>query len=143
MCLQARCLKLGTFLHLTDIRLVGGGDNMDRVEVFFNGTWVKVCSNNWDIKEATVACRQLGFAGALQAGSLRSSHTLRENEALWMDLLYCRGNESSLKECNHRILRKGYGNFHWCRDAGVLCLAGNKHFTVERLTKCNCFQLAR
>jgi len=116
---------------------------MDKVEVFFNGTWIKVCSDYWDIKDATVACRQLGFAGALQARHSRSSHILRENERIWMNRLSCRGNESSLKECNHIILRTGYGYFHWCRNAVVLCLTGNKNITVERLTKCNCFQLAR
>lgn len=42
-----------------------GKSNTGRVVVKINGTWGQICSTRWSIRDATVACRQLGFSGAL------------------------------------------------------------------------------
>ena len=103
-----------------------GESNKGRVEVLYDGTWAKMCFryNSWDIGNAKVACRQLGFAGALEVGRSRSRSS-KEKEKTKMVLLYCMGNENSLNECSHRMI--DYQDSDWCDDAVVLCLAGNNN----------------
>ena len=46
-----------------DIRLVGGTNQYEgRVEICWNEVWGTVCDDFWSTFDATVACRQLGFA---------------------------------------------------------------------------------
>ena len=46
------------------LRLVGGTSSAGAVELFLNGKWNRICSVNFKLTHAHVACRQLGFSGA-------------------------------------------------------------------------------
>ena len=102
------------------VRLVGWGNisSQGQVEVFYNETWGTVCGSYWDLKDARVVCRQLGFEGA-KAAVVSSEFGIRK---LWLSNVRCLGNEASLAECDHN--RWGEGNCPSRWDAGVVCITG-------------------
>ena len=88
------------------------------MEMFYNGTWGTICDNHWDIKDAHVVCRELGFSRALRA--LRGFQGFGEGSGpIWLDKVRCVGTESSLRKC-----RLGGWKNHNCshkEDASVIC----------------------
>ena len=107
------------------VRLVGGNDivHQGRVEVLYNGTWGRVCGDYWDLKDANVVCRQLGFERAVRAD--KNAAFGRGKGIIWMNDVRCTGNESSLQECRHRGWRQTSSCSLLSEDAGVVCIPGN------------------
>ena len=100
-----------------EVRLVGGsGPHEGRVEVFHNGAWGTVCHHNWDLQDATVVCRHLGYGTARIA--LLYAAFGEGRGPIWYNNVHCRGSEATLTQCAHGL------GMHDCRhwqDASVIC----------------------
>ena len=88
------------------------------MEIFHNGYWGTVCDDGWDLKDAVVVCRQLGFRFAVSAP--RSARFgAGWGQRIWLDDVYCSGIESSIADCPHRGW--GVGDCDHSEDASVIC----------------------
>uniref|UniRef100_A0A3Q4HXQ3 Soluble scavenger receptor cysteine-rich domain-containing protein SSC5D n=1 Tax=Neolamprologus brichardi TaxID=32507 RepID=A0A3Q4HXQ3_NEOBR len=78
------------------VRLINGSDACSgRVEVFHDGRWGKLCSNNWGLKEATVICKELN-CGAPK----NSKDTFYFGDSSLRGLTSrCSGNVNSISQC--------------------------------------------
>ena len=101
-----------------NVRLIGGTTvQQGRVEIWYSNQWNTVCDDSWDINDATVVCRQLGYRGAVTAH--QSAHFGQGSGQILLDDLHCTGSEASLLECSHAGI-----NVHNCghgEDASVTC----------------------
>ncbi|KAK2893022.1 hypothetical protein Q8A67_013010 [Cirrhinus molitorella] len=100
------------------IRLQNGFSSCSgRVEVLHNGIWGTVCDDGWDIKDATVVCREIGCGEAVEAN--RGALFGNSSGPIWMNNVNCLGNEQTLKRCRSR----GWDvqNCSHYKDAGVIC----------------------
>ncbi|CAH1785790.1 unnamed protein product [Owenia fusiformis] len=124
-----------------DVRLSGDDGNYGRVEIYLNGTWGRVCNDEWDIEDARVVCKQLGFDQKhsyvpYNRGTPGRNHAQygKGRGAYVMSKVECTGSEIHLSECKHQI--QGEKTSKRCKlkaphDAIVTCktivrLAGKK-----------------
>lgn len=114
-----------TFAAIEGIRLVNGDTpNVGRVEVLVNGEWGTVCDDLWDIQDANVTCKMLGYPGAI---TYRNNAYFGEGSYLmkiWLDNVECIGTEKSLEYCSKNNI--GFENCGHHEDAGVECIVVGK-----------------
>ena len=99
-----------------NVRLLNGHSPSEgRVELYYNGEWGTVCDDKWDLRDATVVCRYLGYSYAISAHALFGAGSGK----IVLDEVSCNGNESNLADCSH----KGWGvsDCDHETNAGVVC----------------------
>uniref|UniRef100_A0A452QJA3 Galectin-3-binding protein n=1 Tax=Ursus americanus TaxID=9643 RepID=A0A452QJA3_URSAM len=101
-----------------DMRLADGNTaNEGRVEIFYRGQWGTVCDNLWDLMDAIVVCRALGFANATEA--LGGAAFGPGAGPIMLDEVECTGTEPSLAECRSLGWLKSHCKHR--QDASVIC----------------------
>ena len=117
------------------VRLVDGTvPYRGRVEICEERRWRSICSERWDINDATVVCRQLGYPAEIlyrilgpytiaientgaQAFCCGEYGNGPEEQPVLRDYFNCRGNEKNLSECY-----KSLGSeCNHSQDVSVIC----------------------
>ena len=95
----------------------GTRESEGRVEIYYEGSWGTVCDDSWDLNDAQVVCRMLGYSGAEEA--LPSAAFGQGQGNIVLDDVSCQGEENNLAECSHPpFLEHNCGH---AEDAGVKC----------------------
>ena len=97
------------------------------MEVYYNGEWGTVCDNGWDLNDAQVVCRQLGFGAVIAA---RDNAFYGEGIGpVWLNNLNCTGTELTIEDCSS----SGFGilDCNHREDASVECTNGNLNIDVR------------
>jgi hypothetical protein len=97
--------KVTVFTDIGSVRLMGTGStsNKGNVEVLSsNGKWGGVCDDQWDLNDAKVVCRMLGYLRAEWGGSGFNTYGLPSSgHSFVLDNVHCTGSELSIFDCKH------------------------------------------
>ena len=82
------------------VRLVEGtGNNTGFVELYSLGQWVPICPDFWDILDASVVCRELGYLTAVST-TVKIRYNYQHYRGFTTYTFSCTGDESTLKQCS-------------------------------------------
>ena len=101
--------------------------------MFYDGEWGTICDDEWDMKDARVVCRQLGYPGAVR--SLQKGQISPGSGRIWLDDVDCTGGEQNIASCSHNLL--GAHDCTHSEDAGVECSMTGRHNMIRSAHKDN------
>ncbi|XP_070557234.1 uncharacterized protein [Ptychodera flava] len=115
------CTSSAGVICKSKVRLVGGTTPYEgNLQVYYNDEWGSVCDDGWDINDAKVACRELGFPNLARSITIGSYYGFHRNGPVWMSNLGCNFNEKSLLSCPSDKPH-GVNNCSRSNIAGVIC----------------------
>ena len=85
-----------------------------------------ICDEGWDINDAHVVCRMLGFPGALDA-TVRSEYGRPRTSYTSISNVQCNGSEDSIFDCPY----KSNASCTNSRSAGVQCIGMQLHTSYK------------
>ena len=88
------------------------------MEIFHDDIWGTVCDDGWDINDARVVCRQMGFPYVDSVP--RSARFGSGSGKIWLDDVNCLGNEGSIENCPKSNLWGSHNCVH-SEDASIIC----------------------
>ncbi|XP_038644281.1 deleted in malignant brain tumors 1 protein-like, partial [Scyliorhinus canicula] len=102
-----------------ELRLVNGKHRCEgRVEIFYNGIWGTLCSDNVDKRDAEVICKQLQCGPHMSINY--DARSFGEGSGpIWLDEIDCGSHESTLWQCQSNPW--GQHNCYHREDASVVC----------------------
>ena len=92
------------------------------MEVLYNGTWGTVCGDSWDLDDAAVVCRQLGYPLVYDFKLDQDFDGVEGVGNIVLDEVGCFGNESNIGFCAHAGLNMS--DCQHSQDADVFCANG-------------------
>ena len=114
-----------------NVRLSGGIEPYEgRVEVKHDNKWKTVCDKEWDIDDAQVICKQLGYRGAIKATKGFSKGPLE----IFTSHVRCTGTETYIKNCH-----KDYRDGEFDTECNASTNAGVKCMLCKYMTACLSF----
>ena len=103
------------------------------MEIYLNSIWRTVCDNGWDLNDAEVVCRELGYGPAISARhetfyGQGSDHILFDNAS-------CLGTERTISECRYGGWRIG-NCYNESAVASIKCADPNdKYFLLTNFAR--------
>lgn len=88
-------LRIVSMQSYGDLRLVQGDATSEsfsagRLEIFIDSVWGSICADSFGMTAANVACRQLGYQGALETDtSFHTPHGRGMEGPIWLDEVQC------------------------------------------------------
>lgn len=97
--------------------IAGSSNNSGSLELTYMNISGRICADDWDEKDATVACRQMGYVKGLP---YKHKILFAKGTPIWATKVNCTGSEYKLSQCPNFTL----GHVDDCierYDAGVVC----------------------
>ena len=98
------------------------------IQVMYNNTWGSVCSEYWDLEDANVICRQLGYESAISTFTgITDGYSV--TGTIWISRSACLGTETSIGDC---FMESIWGE-NTCtheQDMAVECSSGMYLFSI-------------
>ena len=110
------------------VRLVGSNDNQGIVATYdkVGEVWRPLCDDGWNLKSASVVCRQLNlgppvsiYSHASHVVPVSGYYRLFTSNEYGIERLVCEGTESNIAKCQYSISSE-FGCHH-NETAGVVC----------------------
>ena len=118
-------------MFLSIVRLTGSDGTHGDVEIFdkVHRRWRAVCDDGWNLRSATVVCRQLNLGPPISIYSHSAGRL--DNYDYGIESVTCEGIESNIAHCSYTTNHDCYGQ----ESAGVICSPSKFSIRIHTYTK--------